>query len=266
MATTIPALNTKFSDVRFAYFNERYTETYTEIPGEPLPAAPSNLNAYRRGGGFVPDTAAPATLGAGTEGDPLQLSQFSGFTVPTRTAIANLTEHSGIVEHNVFAQQGEASTFTELRIGNNGAITIEGSTGWSQFYTPTGSILIDGNQYWDGSFEGSSSGPINVQNWLIGGGASLYSCRGTIQTAFSTNPDGFTTFRYGTFGSWISLAGSPTFAVQTSATSSYPNRSITLVLLLEFARTDNLSNILGSCTITISGEATFSNQNPEFIE
>ena len=251
-----------FSSVRSAFFNERYTETYTEIPGEPLAPAPSNLNAYRRGGGFVPDTEAFSAIATGVGEDRLRLSQFSGFTVPTRSAIATLTNHTGIVEHSVNANQGEASTFTELIIGNNGAITIQGGTGWSAFYFSQGTILIDDIEYWDSSFDGSLSDPINVQNWLIGSGASNYSCRGTIQ-AGSTSPDGFTTFRYGTFGSWISLAGSPTFAVQTSATSSYPNRGITLVLLLEFARTDSLSNILGSCTITISGEATFSTENPE---
>lgn len=263
MSTTIPALNTKLSDVRFAFFNEGYTVSGSEIPGEPRPPAPANLLQYAQGGGFVPNTSIFDAIGAGTAGDPLRLSQYSGFTVPPSSAIATLTNHTGIVEHSVNAPSGEASTFTELRIGNNGAITIQGSTGWSSSYFSQGTILIDDVEYWDSSFDGSQSDPINVQNWLIGGGNSLYSCRGTIQ-AGSTSPDGFTTFRYGTFGSWISLAGSPTFSVQTSATSSYPNRAITLVLLLEFARTDSLSNILGSCTITISGEATFSTGLPEF--
>jgi hypothetical protein len=39
--------------------------------------------AYRQGGGIVPATSAFNQIGAGTVGDPLQLSQFSGFSVPS---------------------------------------------------------------------------------------------------------------------------------------------------------------------------------------
>ncbi|CAB4143091.1 hypothetical protein UFOVP447_76 [uncultured Caudovirales phage] len=221
----------------------------------------SNLFAYRRGGGIVPNISYYNAVGLGTSESPLRLSQFAGLE---GSAIATLTNHSGQVEHTVNAAQGEASTFAELIVNNNGALTIQGSTGWSAFYFSQGSILIDNVQYWGDSQSGAISPVVNVQNWLIGGGAAAYSCRGTIQ-AGSTSPDGFTTFRTGTFGSWLSLAGSPSFIVQSSATSSFPSSSITLVMLLEFARTDNLSNILGSCTITLSGASDFSQGPPEPI-
>ena len=42
----------------------------------------TSLLAYRQGGGIVPSSSAFDTIGAGTAGDPLNLSQFSGFSVP----------------------------------------------------------------------------------------------------------------------------------------------------------------------------------------
>lgn len=43
----------------------------------------TSLFAYRQGGGIVPATSGFNVIGAGTAGDPLRLSQFSGFSVPS---------------------------------------------------------------------------------------------------------------------------------------------------------------------------------------
>lgn len=74
MATTIsnPA---SFSSVRSAFNAEGY-------------GISSSFFAYRQGGGIVPATSAFNVIGAGTSGDPLQLSQFSGFTVPSPVTIS----------------------------------------------------------------------------------------------------------------------------------------------------------------------------------
>jgi hypothetical protein len=45
-------------------------------------AVNNSLLAYRQGGGIVPSSSAFDAIGAGTSGDPLRLSQFSGFSVP----------------------------------------------------------------------------------------------------------------------------------------------------------------------------------------
>jgi hypothetical protein len=45
-------------------------------------AVNNSLLAYRQGGGIVPSSSAFDGIGAGTSGDPLRLSQFSGFSVP----------------------------------------------------------------------------------------------------------------------------------------------------------------------------------------
>lgn len=51
--------------------------------------------AYRQGGGIVPATAAFDGIGAGTGGDPLRMSQFSGFVVPSQVFFTtSLTEGS----------------------------------------------------------------------------------------------------------------------------------------------------------------------------
>ena len=42
----------------------------------------TSLFAYRQGGGIVPSSSTFNSIGAGTAGDPLNLSQFSGFSVP----------------------------------------------------------------------------------------------------------------------------------------------------------------------------------------
>lgn len=70
MATTIsnPA---SFSSVRTAFNAEGY-------------GISSSFFAYRQGGGIVPATSGFNAIGAGSGGDPLQLSQFNGFVVPSQ--------------------------------------------------------------------------------------------------------------------------------------------------------------------------------------
>lgn len=75
MPTTISNPAT-FSSVRNAFNTEGYGTS-------------TSFFAYRQGGGIVPDTSAFNIVGAGTAGDPLQLSQFSNFTVPSVITLNN---------------------------------------------------------------------------------------------------------------------------------------------------------------------------------
>jgi hypothetical protein len=59
-----------FSSVRTAFNTEGY-------------GISTSFFAYRQGGGIVPATSGFNAIGAGTGGDPLQLTQFNGFTVPS---------------------------------------------------------------------------------------------------------------------------------------------------------------------------------------
>ena len=56
--------------IRAAFFDEGY-------------GVSSSFKAYAQGAGIVPATAAFDGIGAGTAGDPLRMSQFSGFVVPS---------------------------------------------------------------------------------------------------------------------------------------------------------------------------------------
>lgn len=57
--------------IRTAFFDEGY-------------GVSSSFYAYRQGGGIVPATSAFDIIGAGTPEDPLRMSQFSGFVVPSQ--------------------------------------------------------------------------------------------------------------------------------------------------------------------------------------
>jgi hypothetical protein len=69
MPTTV-STPASFSSVRTAFNTEGY-------------GISTSFFAYRQGGGIVPATSGFNAIGAGTAGDPLRMSQFSGFTVPS---------------------------------------------------------------------------------------------------------------------------------------------------------------------------------------
>lgn len=75
MATTISNPAT-FSSVRNAFSTEGYGTS-------------TSFYAYRQGGGIVPSSSEFNVIGAGTSGDPLQLSQFNGFSVPSLITLTN---------------------------------------------------------------------------------------------------------------------------------------------------------------------------------
>jgi hypothetical protein len=214
---------------------------------------PISLNEYYAGGSLV-SSGTTGINGAIPTSGAISLSQFYG---SQKSAIASLSNHSASSSHGVSSpSNANPSSFTRVSINTSGALTILGSTGWGSTWFSTGSIDINGVEYWGNTQAGSSSGEVTVQNWLIGSGASLYSCRGTIQ-AGSSEPNNNGTFRYGTFGSWLPITSTHQFAVQASSVALNPTNGITLVMLLQFAKSDNLTNILGSCTITLSSTAIF---------
>lgn len=120
--------------VRFAFFNEGYTRTGSEVPGDPVPNPPLNLLAFREGGGIVPASGtAFDQIGAGTAEDPLKLSQFSGFTVPSLvtftppggatagTAVfTNSDEPYGQAEVIISCTQNATWTYTKTLDSGNG--------------------------------------------------------------------------------------------------------------------------------------------------
>jgi hypothetical protein len=100
VATTIsnPA---SFSSVRSAFTAESFGSS-------------TSFFAYRQGAGIVPATAYFNAIGAGTAGDPLRLSQFSGFIVPSPATFspAGGTSPGAPVELNSFGQFNATVTIT----------------------------------------------------------------------------------------------------------------------------------------------------------
>ena len=251
MPTTISS-PAGFKSVRTAFNAEGYGDGVS-----------NSFLAYRQGGGIVPTTSPFNAIGAGVgspQPDKLQLSQFNGFSVPN--VIATLSNHTTTAFHTVSSPSDAGpSAAASLIVNNtpsNSVFNMQGGTGYGSTWSSFGSsILINGVEYWGNTFAGSSSGQVAVQRWANDDRPQLYSCRATINTGLSTTPDNFITFREGTYGSWLSLASAHQFRVLTSAGSASTYNLITLVMTLEFAKTSNLSNILGSCTITLSAAAEF---------
>lgn len=226
MATTIsnPA---SFSSVRSAFFNERYTETYTEIPGEPLAPAPANLNAYRRGGGFVPDTPDFSTIATGIGEDKLKLSQFSGFTVPSRTGtvyMENVSLDAETLEYNDQA----GSALAAVRMLDTGEFQ---------------GLINDSSP---------SGGWATLFNWRTGGASSSWSFRATQVLAFQSgayivNGD-FTT-------GWVSASTLPEWSVAGYSNSFVRQGSAYRSFTLELALSSDTSNVLASANIIIQASS-----------
>ena len=135
MATTIsnPA---SFSSVRTAFNAEGY-------------GISTSFFAYRQGGGIVPATSGFNAIGAGTGGDPLQLSQFSGFSVPSPVVISIANDY--IATDTVYESDLDFNT-TTYGIRSNGTIdasatstlggTTDGTTNGTNWITPTSSASL----------------------------------------------------------------------------------------------------------------------------
>jgi hypothetical protein len=131
MPTTIsnPA---SFSSVRSAFSAEGYGSS-------------TSFFAYRQGGGIVPATSAFNVIGAGSAGDPLRLSQFSGFTVPSPVVISIASD--SISSDAVFetSQDVQSASYGILANGliaaqattTTNATIVNGITNGTNWVTPT---------------------------------------------------------------------------------------------------------------------------------
>jgi hypothetical protein len=221
-----------FSSVRTAFNAEGY-------------GISDSFFAYRQGGGIVPATSPFNGIGAGTVGDPLQLSQFNGFSVPSFEII-------NISNHNVYTQRiaygdGQSSALSQLTLSSTGVLSLLGSTAYFPLFQVEGSILINGTEYFDNTIAGSTSGQVaQYSQWLASGTASLYSARATI---LSGGTPGLNRVRTGTYGSWQALTSTRTFSVECNTNTGSRSNSLAVTFTLDIALTSNLSNILNTCTI-----------------
>ena len=122
--------------IRAAFFDEGY-------------GVSSSFAAYAQGAGIVPATSAFDVIGAGTAGDPLRMSQFSGFTVPSLDVISIANDY--ISTDTVHESDLDFNT-TTYGIRSNGTIDAsatstlggqsDGTTNGSNWITPTSSASL----------------------------------------------------------------------------------------------------------------------------
>jgi hypothetical protein len=204
--------------VRTSFFNEGYG-----ISG--------SFKAYAQGGSIVPASSAFNAIGAGTVGDPLRLSQFSGFTVPTIIDISN--KSTGALARAY--QAGSAGASIEHVFYSDKNYEINASA-----------VGLPGN-------EETVSGDFGfMSNWLLGGSAANFSMKYT----FSGNaPDV-------TIGGVGNRAANTYFALEESlgvvaSISLYVNQSgvgsefKSSIVTISIARTADLSTVLDSAVLTM---------------
>ena len=157
MPTTI-STPARFSSVRTAFNAEGY-------------GISTSFFAYRQGGGIVPATSEFNVIGAGTVGDPLRMSQFSGFTVPSPVQINinsttvdatffGATQASAVfgVDADGFTYTGAYTTAQSFTQGPQWCIPANQASNYEIFATlivgplsfgTTGSWLpLSNDQYW----------------------------------------------------------------------------------------------------------------------
>ncbi len=227
MATTIsnPA---SFSSVRTAFNAEGY-------------GLSTSFFAYRQGGGIVPATSPFNAIGAGTGGDPLQLSQFNGFVVPSPSGTASLSAHT--LSATALAYNDVAcSALTALEIRNDRALY-----GLANANGDDNTMIIDGTDYANPS---GTSGYIAVQNWLSAGGdVSLWSCQAV---PISGTPDAGSAAT----NTWLSMSSNRLWSVTAASNSSQRSRSKIFSFTLQLALTSDTSTVLASATMQLSASST----------
>ena len=123
--------------IRAAFFDEGY-------------GVSTSFKAYAQGAGIVPATSAFDVIGAGTAGDPLRMSQFNGFVVPSPVVISIANDY--IAADSVYESDLDFNTAT-YGIRSNGTIDAtfttsggysgsDGTTNGSNWITPTSSASL----------------------------------------------------------------------------------------------------------------------------
>ena len=121
--------------IRGAFFDEGY-------------GVSNSFKAYAQGAGIVPATAAFDGIGAGTAGDPLRMSQFSGFTVPSlalETQTLTVSDRDGTTYYGEYIQDYDynfSHGYVAYSLGSisPGSSTIYSNASWyaMEYFNTTG--------------------------------------------------------------------------------------------------------------------------------
>jgi hypothetical protein len=157
--------------IRAAFFDQGYGSS-------------TSFKAYARNAGIVPDTAPFSTIGLGTSGSPLRMSQFSGLLVPSPVVIS--------IADDYIAADAVYETDFDFNSATYGI-------------SPTG--LIDASSF--STNGGGTDGTTNGTNWVTPtSSASLYEVRATKVSGSAFQPTG------SALGTWLSCTNSESWSLQ----------------------------------------------------
>lgn len=132
---------------------------------------------------------------------------------------------------NDFGDTGNASAFARVTLGTAGILTLE--------YNANGEV---------------KDPPFNVEEnytWRVGGTSSLYSVR-MRKTSGSTFSSGSSVI-----DTWLPISTDHAWFILSASSSSQPGPdSKAVIAVLEIAYTNNLTNILAQCDISMDTTAT----------
>jgi len=197
--------------------------------GYGLGAAPNNGNvngantsfkAYVQGGSIVPATAAFNIIGAGTVGDPLRMSQFNGFVVPSPITV-NVTNQFISAE---FAGYESASAQARYGLSNLG----------NAFFQEVGDNFDTERQNIAGE-------------WLVSGNGALISVKATLLS----HSDTLNSSLGGVFGSFQPMTGEREWILESSLAQFQQQDSSVATFRIDLALTSNTNTILDTAEITL---------------
>lgn len=174
--------------IRAAFFDEGY-------------GVSTSFKAYAQGAGIVPATAAFDGIGAGTAGDPLRMSQFSGFVVPsltldTQTVTVGTLSFKGInnygFDSGVYGSISDG-TFNPI---SNATITalVWSSSGYGVLFRLSGNransgwntVTINGMAYTRSAATYSYDSGSDATSWFMAGENPFGTTVGATRTAVFT--------------------------------------------------------------------------------
>ena len=208
----------------------------------------TSFKEYRQGGSVIPAGIATFdTIGAATAGDPLGLKQFSNFTVPSAVVINN---------------KSTSATASAYDSGSASASIIH------YFYSnKTYEIVVSAEGFPDAGSVLSGDGGAQ-SNWLLSPATSSivvadFSMKYTYTGIAPLVQIGATNFA--SVNTWYALSGSGTIASINLGVNQFGqgNDSESSTVTISVAKTDNLSKVLDTATLSMSVAAIVTpNENP----
>ena len=217
--------------IRAAFFDEGY-------------GVSTSFFAYRQGGGIVPATSAFDIIGAGTAGDPLRMSQFSGFVVPN-LGTPSISNKSTTAVGAGYDSGSATASIQHIFYADKTYEIIAAALGLPAVEPPADGATLSGDRGL-------------MADWLIGGTASDFSMK---WTTTGTVPDvrkiGGVTRAQNTYfplvGDGVGIAAEFSINVNQFGVGE---TSKAASIVISIAKTSDLSTVLDTATLNMDIQAT----------